>query len=128
MSLSNLLDSRFIKFVLVGVLNTIFGYSVYAALLFIKFPYLIALLVATIAGVVFNYFSFGRIAFNGHKGWAVFLKFIIAYALIYTINALLLKLLIDYLIINNYLAQIMCIPVNVFLSWVFMSLWVYKEN
>jgi len=126
--LSKALDSKFIKFILAGILNTIFGYSVYAVLLFIDLPYLIALLVATIVGVVFNYFSIGRIAFNDHGGGKIFLRFITAYALIYVINASLLQILIDYLTLNNYFAQVICIPVGVLLSWVLMSHWVYKKD
>lgn len=128
MSLSNELDSKFLKFILVGVLNTIFGYAVYAVLLFIDLRYSVALLIATVVGVVFNYFSFGRFAFNGYGGRKIFLKFIIAYAIIYSINVSLLKLLIDYLKANNYLAQLICIPVGVLLSWILTSHWVYKKD
>ena len=63
-----LANYRVIRFLGVGVLNTVFGYSVYAALIFAGLSYLIALFLSTIAGVVFNYFSFGRIVFFGHIG------------------------------------------------------------
>ena len=62
-------DPKIINFLSAGVLNTGFGYSVYAVLLFIKTPYLLALFVATVVGIIFNYFSFGQLVFHGHVGW-----------------------------------------------------------
>lgn len=121
-------DPKIIKFLSAGVINTVFGYSVYAALLFIKAPYLIALFVATVAGVVFNYFSFGRMVFNDHGGWSVFGKFVIAYALIYGANAVLLRILMVDFLLNPYLGQIICIPISVLLSWLLMNYWVYKND
>lgn len=38
---------------------------------FFSTPYLIALFVATIVGVIFNYFSFARFVFGEHGSWAV---------------------------------------------------------
>jgi len=123
-----LFDLKIIKFLGAGVLNTIFGYFVYAVLLVVNTPYLVALFVATVAGVVFNYFSFGKIVFNGVSSWFVFLKFIAAYALIYVINAALLGIFIEYYLVNPYIGQILCIPISVVLSWLLMNYWVYKND
>lgn len=125
--LDKLSDRKIIKFLSVGVLNTVFGYAVYAALLFINIPYLIALFVATVVGVLFNYFSFGRVIFQGHSGWPVFTKFITAYLLIYSVNAVLLKSFTVIFILNHYIGQIICIPISVLLSWLLMNYWVYKK-
>lgn len=121
-------DPKIIKFLGIGAVNTVFGYSVYAALLFIKVPYLIALFVATIAGVVFNYFSFGRMIFNSRGGWPDFGKFVIAYVLIYTINAVLLSILKAHFLLNPYVGQVICVPISVLLSWLLMNYWVYKND
>ena len=120
-------DRRIIRFLGTGVLNTFFGYAVYAALLFIHVPYLAALLLATLAGIVFNYFSFGRMVFQHLGNRLVFLKFVVAYALIYCVNAVLLKALTHSFPLNLYIGQLICIPVSVVLSWMLMSGWVYKR-
>lgn len=120
-------DHEFIKFLTVGVLNTIFGYTVYAALLSVGTPYLFALLLATFVGVVFNYFSIGRIVFREQGGWLIFCQFVIAYAVIYTINAVVLSALTRYSLIGPYVGQMICIPVNVLLSWSLMNYWVFKR-
>ena len=46
-----------IKFLVVGAVNTVFGYSCYAGLLFIGLHYSLAALFGTLLGVVFNYLS-----------------------------------------------------------------------
>lgn len=127
LDLGKLFDLKIIKFLSAGVLNTVFGYFVYAVLLVINTPYLVALFVATVAGVIFNYFSFGRIVFNGRSGWLVFLRFFAAYALIYAINAVLLGMLTEYFLVNPYIGQVLCIPIGVLLSWLLMNYWVYKK-
>lgn len=121
-------DPRIIRFLSVGVLNTVFGYAIYAVLIFVNVPYLIALFAATAAGVIFNYFSFGRMVFHGHGGWFVFGKFVIAYAVIYGINAMLLKALTRDFLLSPYVGQIICIPLSVLLSWLLMTYWVYKKD
>ena len=118
---------KILKFFGAGVINTVFGYSVYALLLYIKIPYPLALFIATVAGVVFNYISFGRIVFKSF-GLRIFGKFIIAYALIYVLNVVLLKVVMEYLMLNPYLGQILCIPISVLLSWLLMNYWVYKND
>lgn len=110
------------------MLNTVFGYSAYAALIFVNVPYLIALFVATVAGVAFNYFSFGRMVFHVHGGWLVFVKFVIAYGVIYVANAVLLRALTKDFLFSLYMGQAICIPLSVLLSWLLMNYWVYKKD
>jgi putative flippase GtrA len=115
-------DPKIIKFLSVGVLNTGFGYSVYAVLLFIKTPYLLALFAATVAGIIF------KLVFRGHGGWYVFGKFSIAYALIYGVNAALLRVFTIDFLLSPYLGQVICIPISILLSWLLMNYWVYKND
>lgn len=123
-----LTNSQIIKFLSVGVLNTVFGYAVYAILIFVSVSYLTALFVATIAGVIFNYFSFGRMVFYGRSGWFVFGKFVIAYGVVYVVNAALLSVLTKEFLFSPYVGQIICIPLSVLLSWLAMNYWVYKKD
>lgn len=127
-TLSNWRDERLIRFLGVGLLNTLVGYSIYAALVFIDLPYLVALFMATIAGVIFNYFSFGRMVYKVRGGWRVFGKFIIAYAVVYVINAEFLSILTDGEDLNAYLAQGVCILPSVAMSWLLMNFWVYRNG
>lgn len=127
-AMGNWRNQRIVKFLGVGVLNTLFGYGIYAGLVLINLPYLIALLMATLAGVIFNYFSFGQMVFKTHGGWLVFAKFILAYAMVYVINAALLSVLTQIYYFSPYLGQVICILPNVAISWLLMSYWVYKNG
>ena len=120
--------NRIIRFLSVGLLNTIFGYTVYALLIYVRVPYLIALLISTVAGVIFNYFSFGRLVFHGHRGRHVFIRFIITYVITYIANATILYVLNKQFLFNPYVGQIVCIPMSVLLSWLLMHKWVFKKG
>ena len=126
--ISMLSNHRIFRFLSVGVLNTVFGYATYAVLLFVDVPYLAALFIATVAGVIFNYFTFGRLVFYGHDGRVVFGKFVITYIIVYIINAVLLDILNRKFLFSPYLGQFFCIPLSVLLSWLLMSRWVYKNG
>jgi putative flippase GtrA len=119
---------RWVKFLGVGVLNTLVGYSIYAVLVLIGLPYLLALFMATVAGVIFNYFSFGRMVFKADGGWTVFFKFVAAYVLVYVTNAFLLIRLTENGFLNLYWAQVLCIGPSVLVGWLLMNYWVYKTS
>lgn len=125
-SYSDLLKNKIGKFIFAGLINTLFGYAIYAVLIYAQVPYLIALLISTILGVFFNYYSFGRIVFGGHRHWFVFIKFIISYALIYVVNGALLFCLTQKFLFSPYISQVACIPLGVFFSWFLMKYLVYK--
>lgn len=116
------------RFLFVGLINTIVGYSIYALLIFLNVPYLTALFGATLTGVVFNYFSIGLMVFKSQGGLTVFVKFFLAYGIVYFVNAIGLKVLIVYFQIGPYLGQFICVPISVILSWILMNYWVYKND
>lgn len=116
-----------IRFLAVGVLNTLFGYAAYAVLLVVGFPYPVALLLATIFGVIFNYFNFGQFVFSGHRDWLAFCKFVAVYAAIYAMNAVGLRVLVQDFLLNPYVGQFICIPPSVLLSWLLMNYWVFRK-
>jgi putative flippase GtrA len=124
----SLLRNRVIRFSSVGLLNTAVGYSIYAILVLWNVPYLGSLFMATIAGVIFNYFSIGRLVFKSKGGMFTFCKFIAAYGIGYLVNAVLLHIAIKNLLISPYVAQILCVPPTVMSSWILMNYWVYKND
>ena len=82
---------RLILFFLVGGVNTLFGYSLYALLIFLHLHYALASLLGTIGGVLFNFKTTGTIVFNNHDNRLIY-KFIVVYAVTYLINVSGLKL------------------------------------
>lgn len=89
-----MLDSQLIRFLLVGGLNTVVGYSIFAFFVWAGLSYQIAIGLATVLGVAFNFQSTGRLVFGGAR-WSQLVRFVAAYAAVYLVNigavALLLR-------------------------------------
>lgn len=94
---------QFIKFLLIGGLNTLFGYGIYAALIWGGFRPFLAVAGCTVLGVLFNFQSTGRLVFKNANP-NVLLRFIIVYIFIYFLTIGILPLIISGLNINAYWA------------------------
>ena len=115
----------FIKFILVGILNTIFSYAVFALLIFLGLHYTLALFIATVLGVLFNFKTFGKLVFrNAHN--KLFFKFILIYAMLYVFNIGTLKILLLFSI-NVYVAGIITTIIAALLSYLLNKEFVFKE-
>ncbi len=79
------LSIRFIRFLLVGGLNTLFGYGIFALFLLIGLHYTLAGFLATIAGVIFNFNTTGRLVFKRNK-WGLIFRFTSVYLITYLLN------------------------------------------
>ena len=126
--LGEFIQSKLVKFLTVGILNTLFGYAVFAILLFVGFAYPVALFLATIIGVIFNFFNFGKVVFSDHCDWMKFLKFVAVYVAIYAVNGVGLRILVQYFMLNPYVGQLICMTPSVLLSWFLMNYWTFKRG
>jgi len=116
-----------IKFLMVGLINTFFGYTIYAFFIWIGYPALTALFIATVLGVVFNYFSYGQLVFDSKGSLIIGSKFIATYLMVYGFNSAILTVLTKNEGWNAYVAQAACLPPSVVMSWLLMHYWVYKK-
>jgi|SRR5665647_1294866 len=106
-------QNKLLRFFFVSGLNTFFGYGLFAILVFIGLVYPIALLIATIAGILFNFKTIGIIVFKNHDNLLIF-RFFGVYGITYLFNLGGLALF-KYFEINIYLAgAILLIPVGLF--------------
>jgi putative flippase GtrA len=78
-------NKKFIKFILVGILNTIFGYGLFSFFIFLGLHYPTAVFLSTIIGVLFNFKTIGKLVFNNHNNSLIF-RFVFVYTLIYGLN------------------------------------------
>ncbi|MDR0367803.1 MAG: GtrA family protein [Bacteroidales bacterium] len=85
--IKKLFRNKFIRFVLVGGLNSVFGYGMYALFLAIGLHYTVATLLATIAGVLFNFKTYGILVFKNKSNYLIF-RFVLVYIFIYLCNNL----------------------------------------
>ena len=89
----NLLTLEFVRFLLVGVLNTAFSYGVYASLLYVGLPYVVANLGALLLGIAFSFRTQGRLVFGNSSG-RLLQRFAACWGAIWLVNVLLIALLV----------------------------------
>ena len=89
-ALRRILENRFIRFLLVGGLNTAFGYSVFALLFLAGVHYAAAAFFSTVLGVLFNFRTTGSLVFQSRDD-RLLLRFILVYAITYVVGVATLK-------------------------------------
>lgn len=82
---------EFLRFLLVGALNTAFAYAVFAFFTWVGLHYPLAIALSTVLGVAFNFQSTGRLVFGGAPP-RLFLKFVAVYVFLYVLNVALVAL------------------------------------
>lgn len=110
---------RFVKFLFVGGLNTLFGYVVFALLVLAGLEDQTALVIAYFIGVIWNYFTHARLVFDA-KGYGQVPAYIAVYVALYALNAGALHLLTSAGLIP-LLAQAVILPFAAILSFIFLS-------
>jgi putative flippase GtrA len=119
-------QQQLIKFIMVGLLNTVFGYSCYAFFLFMGLSFPLAVLVSTCIGVLFNFKTTGRIVFASANN-DYFLKFTAVYGIVYFFNIALIKLM-EFLTSNLYLAGFVAMVPAAILAFVLNKYLVFRER
>ena len=115
---------QFFRFLLVGGINTLFGYLIFSVLILLKLHFSIASLLGTILGVIFNYFTTGRIVFN-HRDTRLIVKFFGVYGITYLVNLFFLNIF-DKLHMNMLLAGAILIFPIALLSYFLNKKFVFK--
>ena len=80
-----MIDKKFVKFLFVGCLNTLFGYLMYVIFISTPLKKEIALFFAYIVGVLWNFKTTGVLVFKNNNNKLIF-KLIFAYVITYFIN------------------------------------------
>ncbi|MCA8883554.1 MAG: GtrA family protein [Rhodobacteraceae bacterium] len=117
--LLQLLNTPFVKFLAVGVLNTAFGYVLYAVLVLAGLGPQAALALAFACGVVWNYFTHARLVF-ATKGAGRLPAYALVYLGLYGVNAAGLAGLLA-IGLDPILAQAVLVLPAAALSFVFIS-------
>jgi putative flippase GtrA len=97
-----------LRFLVVGVVNTLFTYAVYAVCLFVGGSVGWASLISLIAGILFGFVTQEKIVFLGFGKWS-FLKFLLVWALLYHVFVALV-LLAESFGMNNYVGGALATP------------------
>jgi putative flippase GtrA len=120
-------DNRFIRFVLVGVLNTAFGYGVYCLMIWIGVPYWWATLISNVLGVLFNFKTIGVLVFENPNN-RLFFRFVSCYILAYLLNVGIIYLLTRFAGLNDYWSGLIATPFVALFSFFYQKLFVFNHN
>jgi putative flippase GtrA len=111
--------NTFVRFLIAGGINTLFGFMVYAAAISLAAAAWLALLIGNIAGIAFNFFTTGGYVFRQLSASRL-PRFVLCYLLVYVANLALLQLLVAWT--GNKLASQLALAVPVaILSYTLMA-------
>ena len=121
----NLRKNRFMRFLVVGGVNTLFGFAVYIIAIIAGATVWFALLASMVAGTGFNFFTTGGYVFR-ELSFTRFPRFIICYLFVYGINLVLIELLSMWLS-DKVLSQFILIFPMAVLSYFIMVRFVFLK-
>ena len=121
-----LLSHRIIRFLLVGGINAVFSYSVYAVFLLVGLGYALANLLALIAGILFSFKTQGTWVFNNTAN-RLFFRFVICWLLIYLCNIGFIRQMLIFGL-DAYTAGALAIPPIVVISYLVQKYFVFNAR
>lgn len=99
---------RLSSFLLVGLLNTVIGYGLFAITFFLAGPFIGfvgAILVTHVLATSIGYFNLSKLTFSDNRSRFAWLKYQSFYVLPLITNLIVVPLLIELWQVNTYLAQ-----------------------
>lgn len=115
---------RFFRFLFVGGLNTLFGYLIYSILILLNVHYAIASFISTIIGILFNFFTTGKIVFQ-NSDLKLLIRFFGVYGVTYLVNLFFLKIFNSNSINMLIAGAVMVVPMAI-LSYSLNKRFVFK--
>lgn len=115
-----------IKFICVGFVNTVFGYAVYLIFLMVGLNFALAALLSTIFGIIFNFFTTGRLVFGSREN-SLFPKFLLVYFILYAFTVAGLSALNIWGISYEIGGAIMILP-NALLAFILNKRLVFNNS
>lgn len=119
------MTSQFFVFILVGILNTLFGYGLFAFFIFLNVHYSLAVFLSTALGVLFNFKTTGSLVFRNSNNRLIF-RFIVAYTIVYVLNIFFLWLLKRAGFENMYLNGFVLLVPLAMISFILNKFFVFR--
>lgn len=117
---------QFMKYLIVGGLNTLVGYLIFSAFILGGTGSALAVIATTVIGALFNFASTGWIVFRSSET-TLLPRFMIVYAGQCIVNIAMLRTL-EMLGVAPLLAQALLLPVLTILSYLSMRQFVFNGN
>lgn len=124
-----LFDDKRIRFLMVGVINTVVGYGFYALFIYLGLDAYLATTLSTILGVINSYFWSKYFTFRQpKKSLPEALRFVLVYAVSYGANLALVYLFVDRMGMDKYLSGVACLFVTTIVSYVGHNFFSFKSK
>jgi putative flippase GtrA len=123
------MSKQSIRFIIVGILNTVIGFLVYYFCLKVLYiNYLESLLISHIVGVLHSYIWNSKWTFNADKiNISSLFKFSSVYALTFLINLIVLFIFVNFIGISKLIGQIFALFITTIISYVGHKFWSFKS-
>lgn len=118
--------SQIVRFVCVGIANTLFSYGIYAGLIYLGLGYASANLVALILGILLSYKTQGMLVFRTSTNRRL-IRFVMAWGVIYLLNIFLIARFIA-LGLNPYISGALALPFVTLLSYLSQRFFVFRAS
>lgn len=113
------LEKKVIRFLIVGVANTIVGYGVFALGIYLNLYYYLAYILSYIIGVANSYVLNKKFTFKStSKSLKEPIRFVIVYLISFAVGSIFLYLSIDILNVNEYVAGFINLIFITSISWI----------
>ena len=118
--------AQFVRFVLVGIVNTGFSFGLYALLVFAGLHYVVANLVSLVISILFSFKMQGTFVF-GNRDYRPLVRFVATWAVIYCVNVLLIGRFIA-LGLDPYSSGALALPFTIVLSFLAQKFFVFRPR
>lgn len=119
-------NKKFYKFLLVGGINTVFGYSIFSLFIYIGIHYTIAVFLTTCIGILFNFKMFSKFVFNNTNNKLI-IRFVGIYGIAYLLNISIIKIS-TYFMKNIYIAGGIATLAVAFVSYFLNKQFVFQST
>lgn len=121
------MKSEVIRFLFIGIINTLFYYTLFSILIYLNLDYRLAVLVATVVGVFFSFYNFGKYVFDNQEKSLIY-RFIFNYILIYFFNIYIIGLMNEILLFNFYMAGFVALFPSTFITYMLNKYFVFNKK
>jgi putative flippase GtrA len=108
-----------------GIVNTAFGYGLFALLIWLGLNLYVAQIVSHVLGMTFNYFTYSRHAFSDHTTTRT--RFILSYLGNYVLGLLTLRIFVTF-ISSDYVAGFLATVVVSLVNFVVLKRLVFRPR
>lgn len=121
---------KFIKFGLVGVLNTGITIFSYAILVYVfKMYFILANIIAYFLGMINSYIWNKNWVFKVKEShFLIYIKFVVVNIFVLGLNTLGLFILVDIYEINKMISQILVVGISTIINFLLTKLWTFSQG